>query len=116
MKRRGNNDIWQGMYDFPLIETGEQVTLSLEEIAERVESLFGKSLPSYNPDLLSIHSEDQILSHQKIHCRFYPIFVEEISPEGLNLDGGVIVDHGQESIYAVPKVIDCYFRVKSIFL
>lgn len=53
MKKRDGKDIWQGLYDFPLIE-GEQIDKEDIESSKTVSSDY-------------IH----ILSHQRLHARFF---------------------------------------------
>ncbi len=59
LKQRGEKDVWQGLYEFPLIET-ETPTLSNKEIEE---------LSNETPKL--IFNTKHILSHQHIYANFY---------------------------------------------
>jgi A/G-specific adenine glycosylase len=116
LRKRTADDIWKGMYDFPLVETDSPGILSDTDIANApvVKSLSQHT--SFRILQESVHAESQILSHQKIHCLFYPIFADDIDQEIQSFKEYVIVAHGDESKFAVPKAVDCYFRVKSIFL
>ncbi len=70
MKKRNEKNIWQNLYDFPLIET-EQI-VSENEI---IEKLFHPPFFNSNDFILDEFSAESIhlLSHQKLHLRFIKI-------------------------------------------
>lgn len=67
MNQRGRGDIWQGLYDFPLIESESFLNEEdlLYEITQRLRSEFvvEEISPPY----------EHLLSHQKIHAKFIRI-------------------------------------------
>lgn len=65
IEKRTSRDIWQHLYQFPLIET--QHAMSLQQIENQVR-LLTNSEPSLISDEI-IH----LLSHQKLYCRFVHI-------------------------------------------
>lgn len=70
--QRGENDVWANMYEFPLIETQQEV--SLEELKEQDE---------YKLYFGDVEIEEigepikHILSHQNIYARFYRVVDEQ---------------------------------------
>ncbi len=66
MNKRGPGDIWENLYEFPLIETAAQLPLSeLLEMPD-VKKLFGDTA-----EVLSVsRTYKHLLSHQKLHARF----------------------------------------------
>jgi A/G-specific adenine glycosylase len=61
VRKRGSNDVWEGLYEFPVIET-ETPDLNTDQI------------PSWINDINDVaYSAKHILSHQRIHARFYRI-------------------------------------------
>lgn len=76
LNRRGTDDIWTALYDFPMIES--ETSLKLEDLLNKIEwiNLFNdKELK-----ILSISEEyKHILSHQKIYAYFYLLKVDNIN-------------------------------------
>ncbi|WP_296622631.1 A/G-specific adenine glycosylase [Marivirga sp.] len=63
MKKRGANDIWQGLFDFDLIETN--TSLSTEEVFEKVNKKYN------NAEVVEISEPiKHILSHQRLEAVF----------------------------------------------
>jgi A/G-specific adenine glycosylase len=95
--KRIGKDIWQHLYEFPMIETE-----SNEEISTLIEEKFAVKPNYVSPE--RIH----ILSHQKIHARFYHI---PILPAQHQLDESwnIIL---QEEIqnFPLPRLIDRYLE------
>jgi A/G-specific adenine glycosylase len=111
IKQRAEKDIWAGMHDFPLREMPNSDRLSREVLADWVSSM----TESCQFEMEDIVYDTQTLTHQKIHCAFYPCFVKNIH-EGISFGKIFFVDYGNLNKFALPKIIDCYFRVKSILL
>jgi A/G-specific adenine glycosylase len=61
VRKRGSNDVWEGLYEFPVIET-------------EAPDLNPDQLPSWINDINEVtFSAKHILSHQRIHACFYRI-------------------------------------------
>lgn len=61
VRKRGSNDVWEGLYEFPVIET-------------EAPDLNPDQLPSWINKINEVtFSAKHILSHQRIHARFYRI-------------------------------------------
>lgn len=94
IEQRSEKDIWQKLYQFPLIES--EAPLSLEEL---------KKLLGYLPDKSSeeiVH----ILSHQKIHARFHHF---NFVPDKLE-EQQLIIKKNELDLYALPRLIDRYLH------
>ncbi|MCL1943761.1 MAG: A/G-specific adenine glycosylase [Candidatus Azobacteroides sp.] len=100
LNKRIGNDIWKGLYEFPLIET--KVSSTFEEVSRssRFKEMFsGLDEVTINPNG---YSRRHILSHQIIHAEFY-----DISIFGSNdyFDGLMKVSRQDLERYAFPKLI-----------
>ncbi|MDQ3072118.1 MAG: A/G-specific adenine glycosylase [Bacteroidota bacterium] len=68
MKKRSGGDIWQGLHDFPLLETGSNKPPLLKEF----NSLTGLKLNILPEPHTAVH----LLTHQKLHIFFYVIKIK----------------------------------------
>jgi A/G-specific adenine glycosylase len=109
IKKRLEKDIWQNLYDFPLIETDRLVEnlSSLDEIVENTEGgylRFSKKSQPYK----------QVLTHQNI----YAVFWEFEADKNFLLKGGnfLKVEKKNLSTFAFPKVMDTFFNKKVLTL
>jgi len=70
LRKRSGNDIWKNMYEFPMIETCGEVSLSVLRRSSEWKAVFGKTRPE-----ISGQSTRQLhfLSHRKINAAFYKI-------------------------------------------
>lgn len=71
LKKRGKNDIWEGLYDFYLLTAEEQAALPLEIIQQELTSL--NPLLSYSKITEPLKTYKHTLTHQKITAKFYLI-------------------------------------------
>ncbi|RZL33971.1 MAG: A/G-specific adenine glycosylase [Pedobacter sp.] len=67
-KKREAGDVWQQMYDFPLIETEAEVNEANEVFAKKVLDLFGK-----NSKISLLSKKKHILTHQIIYVQFFAL-------------------------------------------
>jgi A/G-specific adenine glycosylase len=69
MRRRSEKDIWQGLYEFPLIESKNKLGKSqLLKSTEFVE------LCNHSPELLFVSKEyKHVLTHQHLYARFFVV-------------------------------------------
>ena len=93
VRRRSANDIWRGLYEFPLLES--QAPLSPAEVASR--------LPQGTLTLVASDVRHQ-LTHQRLHADFYTLLLPEAVAIGED-DGRWIpkTDLGQ---YAIPRLLE----------
>ena len=100
LKKRGEKDIWQGLYDFPLIEKKDN------KLPDH------KEFNSWSPQ--NIHEEaafTHILSHQKIHARFWVITVKKLNGQ----DGQLVVDRNELEDYPLPQLLIRYVKSSGFF-
>ena len=80
IQKRTEKGIWQNLYEFPLIETDNEV--SIDYITENI---------SIQPNIISISelNFDQIihkLTHQKLHIKFWKVHIDGILENGIDVD------------------------------
>jgi len=103
IKQRQRKDIWEGLYDFPLIET-EKLTQK-EELTQHKDwfLIFGK----HTYEIAHISSEfKHQLSHQTIHATFY--FIRINNKLNTSLKNEEIIKWKDFFQYPVSKLIDNY--------
>jgi A/G-specific adenine glycosylase len=101
LEKRKSGDIWENLYQFPLLET------SHHEIAEQlIRSEEWQRL--FNGNNLAIESVSHIivhqLTHQKLHIRFWEITAEK----EIQHNSYLLIPWEDISQYPVPKPIDNY--------
>lgn len=102
LARRNKKDIWQGLYEFPLIET--ETPLTFDALEEKKE--FNELLKKDGYTLIeSIAMPKHILSHQVIHAVFHRLSVSyTLAPR----ENRTLVSHEKISEYAVSRLTDLY--------
>lgn len=68
VKQRSAGDVWQQLYDFPLIETAESYTLVPGEFSGKLAGLFGQDVV-----LQPIINKKHVLTHQIIYVQFFAL-------------------------------------------
>ncbi|WP_106830789.1 A/G-specific adenine glycosylase [Parabacteroides pacaensis] len=108
LHRRGKKDIWQGLFEFPLIETETPMDfLELKE-TKPFQTLFnGITDLAVSATLMN---KKHVLSHQTLYTNFYKI---EIDTEGNGLSGYLKVPVGEIEKYAIPRLIHIYLEKMS---
>ena len=108
INKRGENDIWTNLYDFPNIETDKQ--LSEQEFLRSEE--WKKFMWDQKFTIHSISSiYKHVLSHQKIHARFWEIDCKKSFNELLN-ETTIVINENEVHTYAVPRLIENYLRTR----
>ncbi|GHB57100.1 A/G-specific adenine glycosylase [Persicitalea jodogahamensis] len=105
MKERIKKDVWKGLYDFPIIETLQEAQAPEDLAGEGgLESLMmaGRLIV---PDKTYVH----LLSHQKLHVKFWQIKVEDM---GTNVLPDGVSFYNEDQIDALPKpiLIDTFIK------
>jgi A/G-specific adenine glycosylase len=113
IKKRIEKDIWQNLYDFPLLET-DRLIEDLSNIVETddfVRNTAGEGNLSF---LKKSQPYKQLLTHQTIYAVFWEFEADEkILLKG---DNFLKVEKKNLSTFAFPKVIDNYFNKKVLTL
>ena len=105
LHRRPAGDIWEGLYEFPLIETDRPMDLDGLAQTASYRRWLGNSgtlrLFHTLPDV------KHVLSHQVLHASFYGIALE-CAPEGL--DNFLRIPLADFDRYAIPRLIHIYME------
>lgn len=103
-EKRKEGDIWQGLYQFPVIETEKECDFT--ELCKTND--WNKWIEIKNVTIKSIHqSAKHILSHQIIHAQFIIINVPEHSE--LHKKTGLVKTESLTT-FAVPRLIDRFLQ------
>ena len=98
LRRRGAGDIWQGLYEFPLVESAEEAP----ELYRNGEFM---QLTGADWQLLGrVDLPKHQLSHQRLHATVYRIAV----PHFATTEGLCVVPDERLGDYAVPRLIERY--------
>ena len=106
LEKREENDIWRNLYQFPLIESTEALTITELLKEERFKSIFkGREITvdSISPEII------HVLTHQKLHVRFLEITISELekSLPWLKVHPNEVHD------FPIPKLIDNFLLHKA---
>lgn len=107
LSKRKDNDVWAGLYEFPLIEKK-----SLENDAPDLSFL---NLNKKYCDIFPSKVFKQLLSHQIIHAKFFFIKHKK-SLTQKNIGEYVCVNYDTLRKYPVPKIVDLYLGDLSLTL
>ncbi len=101
MEKRKGKDIWQGLYQFPLIETKKFLSIAKLQSHPTIKSIFkgDKSI------LKASETVTYMLSHQKIQARFFTFSKVKITPKNY-----IIKSKTNLQKMAVPKIIEDYIK------
>jgi A/G-specific adenine glycosylase len=109
IRLRNTKDIWQGLHDFPMIESTKPIT----ESTFLKDAQWKKIISITKPVIKDVSEEYiHILSHQKLYARFYSMAITK-KVTTLPVDCFWIKIKDLEN-YAVPKLIDLYIRKKIV--
>ena len=110
LNHRGAGDIWQHLYDLPVIETDSPVTTNNILKSEAWRELFD----GYEVHIKDISTEIvHKLSHQHIHVRFFNISIDR-SPSGKTWRQFIKVKSQSLDSYPVPKLVENYLREQEL--
>lgn len=105
LSRRGKKDIWEGLYEFPLIETEHPVDFTKLQQTDAFRKLFEEAgRLNVSIDLSGVK---HVLSHQILYTNFYRIEIEQV-PTALNTY--LAVSYKDIEQYAVPRLINIYLE------
>jgi A/G-specific adenine glycosylase len=94
LKKRGPKDIWQGLYDFPLIEQGEH--------SQEIEDFIKASKTKLEMDGEFKH----ILSHQHIYAKFWYLHLDG----DLNSESYTTINRNEIEEYPMPQLLIRYLN------
>lgn len=109
LSQRREKDIWQNLYEYPLIETGQEMDFAgLQQTEEYLRLMEGTGDIQV---LRMLEMPKHVLSHRIIYARFYEL---EISRFTANMDAYLKVREREEEKYAVSRLIELYRERKDI--
>jgi len=109
LQQRVSGDIWEGLYEFPLIETSEMK--SVEECSDLLCDFLNLDSGAFKIEKVSgniIHK----LSHRNINARFCHIRIS--GDINTPLLPGKLVNINEFEAYPVPKLIDRYISLTGL--
>ena len=92
IRRRGSGDIWQGLFEFPLIESDKP--LQATEVEQK--------MPDGKLELIARDVRHQ-LTHQRLHADFYCLTLPAVAEETVN---GKWIDEASLDHYALPRLLE----------
>jgi A/G-specific adenine glycosylase len=109
IRKRTEKDIWQDLYEFPLVETAD-----LTEGAAVILEAFHPSFPTEFTVIKKSAPMRQLLTHQRIIAVFWEITVK--NADILRGSNFLKIDRNEVVKYAFPKVIDNYLSSSELSL
>ena len=97
LRRRGSGDIWQGLFEFPLIETAKP--LHVDEAENAVRADFRLSVPALHLVAKDVRHQ---LTHQRLHADFYSLTL----PSAVETLPGRWVPESDLGNYALPRLLE----------
>ena len=108
LQKRTEKDIWQNLYEFPILETEQLIAGAADLLNDQSWQLWTKMV-----DAKIVHQSkpyQQLLTHQKIIAQFWEV---DIVGELLLTNAGIIsVKRKNLPNFAFPKIIDSYIKDK----
>lgn len=102
VQRREEKDIWQGLYQYPLIESENINELDINQICQDYDTGIAEEMKIQR--VSEVHK--QKLTHRDIHVRFYHLLISDI--QLVIKKQYFLVDQKKVPNFALPKVIDAY--------
>lgn len=99
LKERGGGDIWQGLYDMPLIEKPDEKGLEPDDF-----HYFGLKNENNAPYSRQKHQ----LTHQTLYINFYYIYTK--SNNIINKQGAIFVPFPELHQYPLPKPVEIFVK------
>ena len=97
-------DIWQHLYEFPLIET--EATIEYDRLRERED--YRRLFDGGDERVLRVTDmPPHVLSHRVIHARFYEV---EVTAFTAGMDCYSRIDEAALGDYAVSRLIESYLQ------
>lgn len=105
ISRRGEKDIWEGLYEFPLIETERPMDFAELQETELFHGLFdGAGRLDIAVELSDVK---HVLSHQILYATFYQVKIEKITK---GLESYLSIICGDVDKYAIPRLLHIYLE------
>ena len=99
LHRRGSGDIWQGLFEFPMIESVNKLTS--KQVDEFIHSSLVKVNIKIKTELVASDVLHQ-LTHQRLHADFYCLTL----PTAYESTKGQWVEEKSLDRYALPRLLE----------
>lgn len=99
LRRRGSGDIWQGLFEFPVIESVNKLTN--QQVDEFIHSSLLKANIKAKVELVASDVRHQ-LTHQRLHADFYLLTL----PSAVESEEGTWVEESDLDRYALPRLLE----------
>jgi len=100
LHHRGSGDIWQGLFEFPMIESDAPLTMAEVEKALPFEGNEGK---------LTLVARDirHLLTHQRLHADFYCLTLKSLDLQTLFKESNCqLIQESDLDRYALPRLLE----------
>lgn len=111
IKKRVEKEIWQNLYDFPLVETKNDTSINKLMQLEEFKTHFNNQPYSI---VASSTWRKHILSHQIIMAKFHHLKVKKLA--SVKYDNGQIILKEDLKNYPIPKLIENYLKEETNLL
>lgn len=101
IKKRRGKDVWENLYEFVLIETDKNISITTSAFKQKLKTIFDDT-PFVVSDVSRAYK--QLLSHQIIHGKFIRIKINQI----IKLDGHKSVSKKSIARLPFPQLINMY--------
>lgn len=109
MQKRGKGDIWQGLYEFPMIEN----TSLLDPDSLISTGLWQEEILVLHPVLSSLYKDFvHQLTHQQLHTRFFIVHLLNVDKEKL-LPDWIRISENDLHTYPVSRLIEKFLNTLS---
>ena len=99
LHRRGSGDIWQGLFEFPMIESVNKLTS--KQVDEFIHSSLVKVNVKIKTELIASNVLHQ-LTHQRLHADFYCLTL----PNAIENEKEQWVEEKSLDHYALPRLLE----------
>lgn len=107
MQRRGKGDIWQGLYEFPMIE--ESSLLNPDSLT--ATEFWYHNILVHEPLISALHKDFvHQLTHQQLHTRFFIVHLQNINFTKLKPNWTWVSENDLHT-YPVPRLIDNFLNI-----
>ncbi|ELR69826.1 A/G-specific adenine glycosylase [Fulvivirga imtechensis AK7] len=101
MRKRGDGDIWQGLYDYLMVES--EAFTDYGWLLENNELL--DHLHPYIQDVEVSEDYRHVLTHRRLFARFYTVSLQENAPVKTVLPQFELQLYDREAVYDLPKPV-----------
>lgn len=114
LQKRLEKDIWQNLYQFPMLETAKMIDFITLKESDFWKKIIRKEVTK-SPIISKTYK--QILTHQKIWATFYEIDIStEIDPTIVDAQQYILIKKTDIDKFGFPKIIDLFLKEKTLSL